>query len=129
MARILVAEDHAGFRTVIALVLGADGHDVYCVGDGRETLAYLKDHTPDLIVLDVDMPILDGIGVCERVKRIGRLKRVPVVLLTGRHDLETERRAQLAGADLMVNKPLEGKDFRQLVGALLQRAQEQAEAA
>lgn len=123
MARILVAEDHAGFRTVVSLVLGADNHDVHCVGDGREALAYLKDHTPDLIVLDIDMPFLDGIGVCERVKRISRLKRVPVVILTGRHDLETERRAQLAGADLMVNKPLEGKDFRQLVAHLLQQAE------
>lgn len=119
MARILLAEDNAGFRSVVELVLGADLHQVDMVANGREALEYLKTETPELIILDVDMPFMDGLSVCNRVKRISRLKHIPTIIMTGSQAWDTERRAKEAGADYLLNKPLIGKDFRHFIGQVL----------
>jgi len=100
---------------VVEMLLSVDGHDVARVNDGREALTWLKDHTPDLAILDVTMPHLSGIEVCERMKRVTRLKDVPVIILTGLRDERTRELARAAHADALVQKPLEGKDFRALV--------------
>jgi CheY-like chemotaxis protein len=121
MATILIADDNDGFRRVLDLVLTADGHEVVGVTSGPEALSYLQVQTPDLIILDAIMPLLGGIEVCDRVKRVTRLKQVPLMILTSLKDPQTIQRAELAKADLVVNKPLEGKDFRRLVAKLIQR--------
>lgn len=121
MATILLADDSASHRSLMELVLGSEGYDIVSVADGHEALAYLKDYTPELIILDVNMPRLDGLGVCERVKHVSRLKHVPVMILTALRDAHIERRVQAARADVLVGKPLMGKDFRKLVSGLLAR--------
>ena len=114
-----MADDDEAFTVVVDMLLSADGHDVVKVVDGREALAWLKDHTPDLAILDVAMPHLDGIEVCSRMKRVRRLKDVPVIILTGLRDAATRASARQAKADALVIKPLEGKDFRALVRRVL----------
>lgn len=116
---ILVADDEVAFSAVLEMLLGVDGHEVVKVGDGREALAWLKEHTPDLAILDVAMPHLSGIEVCSRMKRVRRLQDVPVIILTGLRDDRTRELAQQAKADALVMKPLEGKDFRALVQRVL----------
>lgn len=116
---ILVADDQESFTRVVELLVSVDGHEVVRVNDGREALAWLKDHTPDLAILDVAMPHLSGIEVCERMKRVARLKNVPVMILTALRDDTTRAMARHAKADALVVKPLEGKDFRALVRRLL----------
>lgn len=116
---ILVADDIEGQRLVLDMLLSSDGHDVVTVEDGREALAYLKDHTPDLVILDVAMPFISGIDVCHRIKRVPRLKDVPVIILTVLTDERTRDMAFFAKADAVVTKPLEGKDFRATVRELL----------
>ena len=120
MARILVAEDNTGFRTILELVLGADHHEVDAVHDGREVLEYLKEQTPELILLDVQMPFLDGLSVCRRLKHISRLKHIPIVILTGSQAWDTRKNAEEAGADYLLPKPLVGKDFRHFIHQVLQ---------
>ncbi|HEX7002496.1 MAG TPA: response regulator [Trueperaceae bacterium] len=119
MAKILVADDIAGQRMVLDMLLSVDGYDVHMVEDGAEALAFLKENTPDLAIIDVRMPNVDGITVCARMKRVSRLKDVPVVILTALKDATTYEAARNAGADAIVHKPLEGKDFRQTVKDLL----------
>lgn len=121
MAKILIAEDLAGQRAVLDMLLSVDGYDVQIVEDGAEALAWLKQHTPDLVVLDVKMPRVDGIEVCARMKRVTRLKDVPVIILTALRDDTTLEAARHAGADAVVIKPLEGKDFRSEVRRLLEQ--------
>ncbi|MEJ2356547.1 MAG: response regulator [Deinococcales bacterium] len=118
-ARILVADDDEGQRLVLDMLLTADGHTVDAVEDGREALDYLKETTPDLVILDVSMPGMSGIDICHRLKRIPRLQHVPVVILTALTDERTREMARVARADVIVNKPLEGKDFRATVRDLL----------
>jgi len=122
VATILVAEDLAGQRMILDMLLTVDGYDVQLVEDGVQALNYLKEHTPDLAILDVKMPNLDGIEVCRRMKKVTRLKAVPVIILTAMRDEATLQAARLAGADEIIVKPLEGKDFRDQVRRLLERA-------
>ena len=114
-ATILVADDNAGQRNILDLVLSADGYHVDAVEDGREALTYLKTHTPDLIILDVLMPHFNGLEVCSRLKRVPRLKHVPVIILTALQDDETLATADMARADKVLVKPLAGKDLRSVV--------------
>ena len=118
-ATILVADDNAGQRTILDLVLSADGYRVDAVADGREALTYLKNNTPDLIILDVLMPHFNGLEVCSRVKRVPRLRHVPVIILTSLQDEDTLATADMARADKVLLKPLAGKDLRSIVYDLL----------
>lgn len=118
-ATILVADDLAGQRMVLEMLLSLDGYEVHSVEDGRQALEYLQHNTPQLAILDVNMPHMTGIEVCDRMKRVPRLKHVPVIILTVLRDDRTNAMARMAGADSIVTKPLEGKDFRAIVRDLL----------
>ncbi len=119
-ATILVADDEPAVRNLLEMILGSDGHTVISVADGKEALTYLKDHTPDLIVLDINMPFMSGLDVCSRVKRIKRFQNTPVVILTAMNDQRTRDAATGVKVDLFVNKPLTGKNFRKTVQDLLE---------
>ena len=119
-AKVLIADDNAGQRNVLDLVLSADGYHVDAVQDGREALTYLKTNTPDLIILDVLMPHFSGLEVCGRAKRVPRLKHVPVIILTSLQDEETLASAEMARADRLMIKPLSGKNLRSIVYELLE---------
>jgi CheY-like chemotaxis protein len=116
---ILVVDDQAGQRVILDMLLTLDGYEVVALEDGRAALEYLKGHTPQLVVLDIAMPFMSGIEICSRMKRIQRLSSVPVIILTAARDDKTLTEARLARADRVVQKPLEGKDFRQVVRELV----------
>ncbi len=116
---ILVADDLAGQRMILEMLLSIDGYDVTTVEDGKAALEYLKDNTPALAILDIKMPYVNGLDVCSRMKRIPRLRHVPVIILTALRDEDTIRQAWASKADDVIHKPLEGKDFRQTVKDLL----------
>ncbi|MFA5550089.1 MAG: response regulator [Trueperaceae bacterium] len=121
-ASILVADDLAGQRLILEMLLSVDGYNVTAVEDGKAALEYLRGNTPDLAILDVKMPYLTGIEVCDRMKRIPRLKHVPVIILTALRDEDTLQRARDSQADDVIMKPLEGKDFRQTVKDMLAKS-------
>lgn len=125
---ILVAEDLAGQRMVLDMLLSVEGYTVHMVEDGAEALEFLKEHTPDLAILDVRMPRLGGLEVCARMKRVSRLKDVPVLILTAMKDAATLEASRLVAADAIVYKPLEGKDFRETIKSLLEKPRAQAPA-
>lgn len=116
---VLIADDDAGHRSVLDMLLSLDGHEVVAVGNGREALEWLREHTPDVAILDVNMPHVGGIDVCDRMRKVSRLRSVPVIILTALRDERTRTLAKMAKADLVVAKPLEGKDFRATVSQLI----------
>jgi CheY-like chemotaxis protein len=120
-AKILVVDDDASTRTLLELILSSGGHEITLLNDGREALAYLKTNTPDLIVIDVNMPVLDGIEVCSRIKKLPRFKNIPVIVLTSMNDAQTRVRAIDANASDIVYKPLTGKNFLQTIQGFLQQ--------
>lgn len=117
---ILVADDEPAIRTMLEVILSADGHEIVAVSDGRAALEYLQTHTPDAMLLDVTMPMMDGFEICSRVKRIKRLRETPVLLLTGLDDDQTRDHAKLVGADDILYKPLSGKSLRGRLSHLIE---------
>ncbi|PNY80161.1 response regulator [Deinococcus koreensis] len=117
---ILVADDEPAIRTMLEVILSADGHEIVAVADGKAALDYLREHTPDVMLLDIKMPHMDGFEICSRVKRIKRLRGIPVLLLTGFDDDQTRDHAKLVGADDIVYKPLSGKNLRGRVNQLVE---------
>src|SRR5882724_7105488 len=118
-ARVLVIDDDGDIRRLVAELLGRSGLTVEQAEDGRSGLRALPKTPPDLVVLDVQMPELDG---WETLERIRDLSEVPVLMLTARGD-ELERvRGLKAGADDYVVKPFGRQELVARVQALLRRA-------
>ena len=118
-ASILAADDQASVRQLLEVILGAH-YDVVTVGDGLAVLEYVKDHTPDLVILDVGMPGLDGLEVCSRLRSVGRFTNTAIVILTAEVGNRTRDGARLFGADLFVEKPLLARPFLKQVRDLLE---------
>ena len=82
MKRILVTDDKATSRELVRAILEQSGHTVYEASDGIEALRCARELEPDLIILDLHMPELDGFGVLQELRRDQRLANVPIVALT-----------------------------------------------
>jgi two-component system response regulator MprA len=112
-------DDELAVRESLRRALALEGHDVVLASDGREALATLARSAPDLVVLDVLMPEIDGLEVCRRLRAAG--DRTPVLMLTARTEVE-ERVAGLdAGADDYLGKPFALDELLARVRALLRR--------
>lgn len=101
---ILVADEHPTVRALIEVLANSEQTVTESFATGAEVLEYLKHNTPQAMVLSVTLPIMNGYEICGRVKRITRLKRVPVVLLTALDDDRAREYAKLVGADEVILK-------------------------
>jgi DNA-binding response OmpR family regulator len=117
-ARVLVVDDEDDIRGLLRQLLERAGHDVREAGDGREGLRLLHDWRPELVVLDVNMPVLDGWAMLERIRE---LSDVPVLMLTARGMELDKVRGLKAGADDYVTKPFGRQELLARVEALLRR--------
>jgi two-component system response regulator MprA len=118
-AAILVVDDDAPIRRMLGRTLGSAGYDVGFAVDGGDALAAVERSVPDLLVLDVAMPGLDGIAVCKRLRSRGLA--TPVLLLTARDSVEDRVRGLDAGADDYLVKPFATEELLARVRALLRR--------
>ena len=118
MPDVLVVDDDPHLREVVTYALGRAGFSVRTVRDGREALAEVDRRPPDLVVLDVMMPELDGLEVCRRIRAKGRL---PIVFLSSR-DEEVDRVLGLElGGDDYITKPFSTRELVARVKAVLRR--------
>lgn len=118
-ARILVAEDDVKQARLFRVYLEQDGHDVHVVGDGRAALDKARTARPDLMVLDVMLPLVDGLDVC----RILRTEsEVPILLVTARTTEEDILLGLDLGADDYLTKPCSPRELAARVRALLRRS-------
>jgi DNA-binding response OmpR family regulator len=117
--RVLVVDDDPTVAEVVARYLARDGHDVMCVADGRTALRRALDEPPDLVVLDLMLPGMDGLEVCRRLRETST---VPIVMLTAL-GAETDRLVGLeTGADDYVTKPFSPRELALRVRSVLRRA-------
>ncbi len=117
--RILVVDDNPTNRDILEMRLKANGYEVLHAGDGEEALAAAAEHLPDLILLDVMMPKLNGIEVCRRLKADPAMPFTPIVLVTARADSQDVIDGLDAGADEYLTKPVDQKALVARVKALL----------
>ena len=105
--RILIVDDNEANRDILSARLQAHGYDLLQAADGEEALAAAADHHPDLILLDVMMPKLDGIEVCRRLKNDPALPFMPIILVTAKADTRDVVSGLEAGADEYLTKPID----------------------
>lgn len=120
--RVLVVEDDATIREVVRRYLERAGFEVDEVGDGHLALDRAATRRPDLVVLDLMLPGLDGMEVCRRLRAGGATATVPIVVLTARGDEEDRIRGFALGADDYVPKPFSPRELVARIEAVLRRA-------
>ena len=118
-AHVLVVEDDPTVREVVVRYLEREGLDVTAVGDGERALEEAAIRWPDLVVLDLMLPALDGFEVCRRLRATAP---VPVIMLTARGDEDDRVRGLELGADDYVSKPFSPRELTARVKAVLRRA-------
>jgi putative two-component system response regulator len=105
--RILVVDDNRTNALLLERVLLGEGHLVDVASDGQEALERVIHHTPDLILLDLDMPRVDGYEVCRRVKSDPATRFIPIVIVTAQNAFEAKLKAWELGADDFITKPFQ----------------------
>jgi DNA-binding response OmpR family regulator len=119
--RILIVEDEAPMRTALADLLAAEGYRALTASDGGSGLERALAEKPDLILLDVMMPKLDGFALCAELRRLGNA--VPVLMLTAKGQIEDRVTGLDAGADDYLVKPFSTDELLARVRALLRRVE------
>lgn len=118
-SRILIVDDLETNRQLVARFLALDGYQIFFASDGQEVLDVVARTVPDLILMDVTMPLVDGFEACRRLKQNASTRLVPVVLITALHDADNRIRAIDAGADDFLSKPFNGLELRARVRSLI----------
>jgi DNA-binding response OmpR family regulator len=118
---VLIADDDPDILSLVKLRLERSGYDVVSAGDGEQALERARAQTPDLALLDVMMPKLDGYEVTARLRQEEATRHLPVILLTARVQESDIARGVEAGADDYVKKPFSTHELRDRVQAVLGR--------
>lgn len=105
--KILIVDDEAELVDLVKIRLEAAGYDVIKAYDGQEGLEKAKSEKPDLVLLDIMMPKMDGYKVCGLLKMDARFKKIPVILFSAKAQKEDAQLAKEVGADQYVTKPFE----------------------
>lgn len=119
MAKILVAEDEHDIRELIEFALKYNGHEVLTAVDGVSAWELVKIEKPDLVLLDVRMPRMDGYEVCRRIKRSEKLRHIPVAFLSAKGQEAEVQAGMDAGAEEYILKPFSMEQLSQAVARLL----------
>lgn len=119
MKKVLIVEDQPDVRDLIRITLELEHFEIHEAPDGMAGLAEAQRLRPDLVLLDIMMPGLDGLQLCHRLKSDPALKRTRVVMLTARDQAADRRQASQAGADHYLVKPFSPLELLSVVNRLL----------
>lgn len=117
--RILLADDEEDIKTVVTMFLESQGYEVVTAFDGLDTLEKVRSEKPDLILLDIMMPVLDGYEVCKQLKEDEQTADIPIVILSAAAHAESVQRGLKAGAQDYIIKPFEPEKLREKIEQIL----------
>ena len=117
--KILVVDDEVYIVHILDFSLGMEGYEVVTALDGEEALAKSLEHKPDLIVLDIMMPKMDGYEVCKRLKADDATRSIPVILLSAKGRNVDQKMGFEAGAEDYITKPFSPRKLVERINALL----------
>jgi CheY-like chemotaxis protein len=118
-ANILVVDDNGLSRKLMAEMLSADGYRVRSAASGAEALTLIAAEPPDLILLDIMMPGMDGFEVVRRLKSDGATRNIDVIMVTALDDDGSRARLAAAGVDIMLTKPVDRWQLKSLLERIL----------
>lgn len=119
--RILLVDDNVDATRIMRLMLEIDGHAVRVVNDSSAALAAAREFAPDIVLLDIGMPGLDGYGVARQLRAEGGTAQPLLVAITGHGQADDARRSREAGFDRHLTKPVERKLLQELIAQRLAR--------
>jgi two-component system cell cycle response regulator DivK len=122
MAKVLIVEDNPANMTLAAFLLQSAGHTVINATDAEAGLTLARDEQPNLILMDIQLPGMDGLEATALLKRDQRTRAIPVIALTALAMKGDEERIRAAGCDGYIAKPLAYRDFLATIAAQLQTA-------
>jgi two-component system cell cycle response regulator DivK len=127
MARILYIEDNLTNRLLVKRILMVEDHTVLEAKDGMAGLRIAEQEVPDLILVDINMPDMDGYEVTERLRKISALRKIPIVALTANVLRGDRERSLEAGCDGYIQKPLDVDMLPSQIEAFLRQAQQKCQ--
>jgi DNA-binding response OmpR family regulator len=122
MAHILVVEDDAFIAKLLRVRLEHSGHTITVAPDGNQALTYVQSEAPDLILLDIMLPGMDGFQVAKRLKLDITTSHIPIVMLTARADGQSMMTGIAHGADTYLTKPIDFPDLLQRIETCLRHS-------
>ena len=122
MTRILIVEDNADNYELVRFLLEQAGHDTCWARNGRDGIEMAKEEKPDLILMDLSLPEIDGWTATERIRSDPQTRHIPIAALTAHSMPEDHKRALDAGCDGYLSKPMDIKVFRETVANLIARS-------
>ncbi|NIQ96658.1 MAG: response regulator [Desulfuromonadales bacterium] len=119
--KILVVEDEESLLKLESILLTSKGYEVQGVTTGQEALDAIAENMPDLVLLDIMLPEMDGFEVCRRIKENPQTKHLPVVMLTAKKSREDMARGQEVGADWYITKPFKSANVIETIQRFLSK--------
>ncbi len=116
---ILVVDDEPDIRLVLQARLEAAGYNVETAATGLEALNRIRTQPPDLVILDLMLPGMDGFAVCALLKRDQRFSRIPIIILSARSQPQDKKTGTDLGADAYLTKPFQSKELLETITRLL----------
>lgn len=118
--KILVIDDEKDFVRVIKQTLTNEGYEVITAFNGKEALEKVRNEAPNLMILDINMPVIDGYEVCKKLRKDPLYKRLPIIMLTVRKDIEDQVKGMKLGSDEYMIKPFDPEELLLRVKNILQ---------
>jgi CheY-like chemotaxis protein len=118
---ILVVDDNTDNLDLVSKILRLDGYEVITAGSGQDALLQVGSLTPDLVILDMMMPNMDGMELCRQLRQLPDCARIPIIMLSAFSDPKDTRDAKIAGANTLIGKPFDLEALGKKVRTLLKK--------
>lgn len=121
--KILIADDEKDIRVLVSQILGEEKYKLYFASNGREAIDSVTANKPDLLILDLMMPEIDGVEVCKRLKQNKDTKKIPIIMLTAKTSVADKIEGFVTGAEEYITKPFDPDKLEITVEKVLRRAE------